>query len=96
VAVHSHVCHCAIGARLLFVEGLGTTWSDMRFVPGAGSDTLMYLGAIFEFLLIVANVGTAVVLHPLLKRQSERVALSTSLCVPALLRRRSGCGRRSR
>jgi len=64
-----------IGARFLFVEGLGATWQDMRFIPGAGSDTSMKLGAILEFLLIIANIGTAVVLYPIVKRQSESVAL---------------------
>jgi hypothetical protein len=47
----------------------------MRFIPGAGSDTSMKLGAILEFLLIIANIGTAVVLYPIVKRQSESVAL---------------------
>jgi Domain of unknown function (DUF4386) len=64
-----------IGARFLFVDGLGATWQDMRFIPGAGSDTSMKLGAILEFLLIIANIGTAVVLYPIVKRQSESVAL---------------------
>jgi hypothetical protein len=65
----------SIAARLLFVDGLGASWQDMRFIPGAGSDTSMKLGGIFEFLLIVANIGTAVVLYPIVKRQSEKVAL---------------------
>ncbi|MGH2685128.1 MAG: DUF4386 domain-containing protein [Actinomycetota bacterium] len=64
-----------IAARFLFVDGLGATWQDMRFIPGAGSDTPMKVGAIFEFLLIIANIGTAVVLYPIVKRQSEKLAL---------------------
>ncbi len=64
-----------IAARLFFVEGLGATWQDMRFIPGAGSETSLKLGGIFEFLLIIANIGTAVVLYPIVKRQSETVAL---------------------
>jgi hypothetical protein len=60
-----------IGARLLFVDGLGATWSDMRFIPGAVGDTRMYFGAILEFLVIATNIGTAVVLYPMIKRQSE-------------------------
>ena len=35
----------------------------------------MALGAFLEVLLIVANVGTAVVLFPILKRQNEALAL---------------------
>ena len=65
----------AIAARLLFVNGLDGTWKDLAFIPGAGSDTQMQVGAIFEFLLIIANIGTAVVLYPLVKRVSESVAL---------------------
>jgi hypothetical protein len=60
-----------IGARLLFVDGLGATWSDMRFIPGADGDTRVYFGAILEFLVIVTNIGTAVVLYPMVKRLSE-------------------------
>ena len=60
-----------IGARLLFVDGLGASWSDMRFIPAADGDTRMYFGAILEFLVIVTNIGTAAVLYPMLKRQSE-------------------------
>ena len=65
----------AIAARLLFIDGLGGTWKDLSFIPGAVSETQMNVGAIFEFLLIVANIGTAVVLYPLAKRQSETLAL---------------------
>lgn len=65
----------SIAARFLFVDGLGATWQDMRFIPGAGSETSLKLGGIFEFLLIVANIGTAVVLYPIVKRQSEIVSL---------------------
>ena len=64
-----------IGARLFFVDGLGATGQDMRFIPGAGSETSLKLGGILEFLLIIANIGTAVVLYPIVKRQSETVAL---------------------
>jgi hypothetical protein len=65
----------SIPARLLFVDGLGASWNDMRFIPGAGSETSMYLGAILEFGVIVTNIATAVVLYPIVKRQSETVAL---------------------
>ncbi len=65
----------SIPARLLFINGVGATWTDMRFVPGAGSNTSLELGAIFEFALIIANIATAVVIYPLVKRQSATVAL---------------------
>ena len=47
----------------------------MRFVPGAGSNTSLQLGAIFEFSLIIANIATAVVLYPLVRRQSPTIGL---------------------
>ncbi len=65
----------SIPARFLFIDGLGADWENMRFVPGAGSETSMYLGAILEFGVIAANIATAVVLYPIVKRQSERLAL---------------------
>jgi len=65
----------SIPARLLFVDGLGASWGDMRFVPGAGSDTSLKVGAILEFGLIVTNVATAVVIYPLVRRWSETVSL---------------------
>ena len=65
----------SIPARLLFVHGLGASWSDMRFIPGATSTTSLKLGAVLEFGLIVTQIGTAVVIYPLVRRQSETVSL---------------------
>ena len=48
---------------------------DANFVLGSGADGGVALGAFLELLLIVANVGTAVALFPILKRQSEPLAL---------------------
>jgi hypothetical protein len=41
------------------------------YIAGGGSDTRIYLGVLLEFLLIVSNVATAVVLVPLLRRHDE-------------------------
>jgi hypothetical protein len=65
----------SIPARLLFVHGVGASWTDMRFVPGAGSNTSLQLGAVLEFSLIITNIATAVVIYPLVKRQSATIAL---------------------
>src|SRR3954465_7495877 len=65
----------SIPARLLFVGGLGASWSDMRFIPGDTSTASLKLGAVLEFGLIVTQIGTAVVLYPLARRQSETVSL---------------------
>ena len=45
------------------------------YVLGAGADTRVALGASLEILLVVANIATAVVLYPVLKRQSQSVSL---------------------
>lgn len=65
----------SIPARILFVHGLGASWTDVHFVPGAVSAKSIQLGAIFEFSLIIANIATAVVIYPLVKRQSRTHAL---------------------
>jgi Domain of unknown function (DUF4386) len=57
------------------VNGVGGSFSELRFIPGAVSETSVYLGAILEFGVIVTNIATAVVLYPLVKRLSEKVAL---------------------
>ncbi len=46
-----------------------------NYIVGAGADTRVALGALLEVILIIANVGTAVVLFPVLKRQNESLAL---------------------
>jgi hypothetical protein len=65
----------SIGAKVLFVNGVGGTFGELRFIPGAVSENSVYLGAILEFALIVTNIATAVVLYPIVKRQSEGLAL---------------------
>jgi Domain of unknown function (DUF4386) len=64
-----------IGAKVLFVSGFGASWNEMRFTPGAVSETRVYLGAILEFGVIATNIATAVVIYPIVRRLSERVAL---------------------
>src|SRR5215208_4115596 len=49
---------------------------DPRYiVGGGGADNRVLTGAFLELLLIIANIGTAVVLFPILKRQNEILAL---------------------
>ena len=45
------------------------------YLAGGGQDNLIRLGAFLEFLLIIANVGTAVVLYPIARRQNEILAI---------------------
>ena len=46
------------------------------YIAGAGADNRIYLGALLELILIIANIGTAVVLITLLKRQHEILTFS--------------------
>jgi hypothetical protein len=61
----------SIPALLLF----GPVLDDAGYITGAGADGRIFAGATLELLLIVANIGTALVLYPLLRRQSETLAL---------------------
>ena len=45
------------------------------YIAGGGEDTQIYLGALLELLLILANVATAVVVYPILRRQNEILSL---------------------
>ena len=45
------------------------------YIAGSGHDTQILFGAFLELLLIIANIGTAVVIFPILRRQSEEGAL---------------------
>jgi hypothetical protein len=45
------------------------------YIAGGGEDNQIYLGALLELLLIIANVGTAVVVYPILRRQDEILSL---------------------
>ncbi len=48
---------------------------DTGFITGTGSETAVLVGAFLELLLIIANIGTAVVPYSIYKRQSEPLAL---------------------
>jgi hypothetical protein len=50
--------------------------NDTGYILGGGHDTQVSMGAFLEILLAIANIGTAVVLFPVLKRQSESLALA--------------------
>jgi hypothetical protein len=47
----------------------------MHFVAGDTSTASLKLGGVLEFGLIVTQIGTAVVIYPLVRRQSETVSL---------------------
>jgi Domain of unknown function (DUF4386) len=62
----------SIPAALLFMPVLD---DPAGYIAGGGSDSQIYLGAFLEFLLILANVGTAVVLYPIARRQDAILAM---------------------
>jgi hypothetical protein len=53
----------------------GPVLSDPNYIVGPGPDTPVIIGAILEVIVALAGVGTAVVLYPVVKRQSEAAAL---------------------
>ncbi len=61
----------AIGAALLY----GPIVDDPRYIFGPGADAAIGLGAVLELILIIANLGTALYLYPLLRRHNEALAL---------------------
>ena len=62
----------SIAALALFQSGLA---DPAAYIGGDGKDSQIYLGALLDFLLILANVGTAVVLYPIARRQNELLAI---------------------
>src|SRR5919106_2171523 len=49
--------------------------TDPNYIVGAGADTRVSFGAFLELILIIANIGSAVVLWPVAKRVNEILAL---------------------
>src|SRR5436305_12048751 len=45
------------------------------FIAAAGNVNRTYLGALLELLLITANIGTAVVIVPIMRRQFEELSI---------------------
>jgi hypothetical protein len=64
----------SIPAQLLLYHPLLT--DPAKYMAGSGGDAAVSLGAFLEVILVVANVGTAVVLYPILKRQNHILALA--------------------
>jgi hypothetical protein len=62
----------SIPALLLYQPVLD---DPVGYIASAGQDNRIFFGALLELLLIIANIGTAVVIFPIVKRQSEELAL---------------------
>jgi hypothetical protein len=66
-----------VSAILAYFIFYADVLDNPNLITGAGADptTSVAIGAVLELVLIIANVGTAVVLFPILKRQNEAGAL---------------------
>lgn len=62
----------SIAAKFAFYPPL---LENADYIVGGGDDTRVLWGALSEMILIIANIGTAVALFPVLKRKYEGLAL---------------------
>jgi len=62
----------SIPALMLFQPVLD---DPVGYIASGGEDGRIIFGALLELLLILANIGTAVVIYPIVRRQSEELAL---------------------
>ncbi len=67
---------------ITFVTSILALWlyqpildDPVGYIAGAGHDNRIFVGVVLELLLIISNIGTALVPYPLLKRQNETLAL---------------------
>jgi hypothetical protein len=67
---------------ITFVTSIPALWlyrpvldDPVGYIASAGQDNRIFFGALLELLLIIANIGTAVVIFPIVRRQSEELAL---------------------
>ena len=67
---------------ITFVTSIPALWlyepalrDPVGYISGAGHDKRILFGALLELLLILANIGTAVVIVPIVRRQSEELAI---------------------
>jgi len=65
----------AIAALALRAPAVGST----DYVLGAGADSSVFLATLFEVILVFAIIGTAATLYPVIKKQSEGIALGYAL-----------------
>ena len=63
----------SIPALLLYEPALK---DPVGYIAGAGHDKRILFGALLELLLIIANIGTAVVIVPIMRRQHEELSIA--------------------
>ena len=64
----------SIAAAILY----GPIIDNPNYITGPGADSRVLFGAFLEVFLIITNIGTALVLFPILKRQNEASRSATS------------------
>ena len=74
LVVHRHICHEHPGTAAVR-ERAGRELVRHALHPWGHFHHSLKLGAVLEFGLIVTQIGTAVVIYPLVRRQSETVSL---------------------
>ena len=62
----------SIPAALLYRPAVS---HPVAYIAGSGHDTQILFAALLELLLIIANIGTAVVIVPIIRRQNEEGAI---------------------
>src|SRR4051795_9925984 len=62
----------SIPALLLYQPVLD---DPLGYIAGAGHDKRILFGALLELLLIIANIGTAVVIVPIMRRRYEELSI---------------------
>jgi Domain of unknown function (DUF4386) len=62
----------SIPALLLYQPVLD---DPVGYIASAGQNNQIWFGVLLELLLIIANIGTAVVIFPIVRRQNEELAL---------------------
>jgi hypothetical protein len=67
---------------ITFVTSIPALWlyqpaldDPVGYIAGAGHDKRILFGALLELLLIIANIGTAVVIVPIMRRQFEDLSI---------------------
>ena len=62
----------SIPALLLYEPALR---DPVGYIAGGGHDRRILFGALLELLLIVSNIGTAVVIVPIMRRRFEELSI---------------------
>jgi hypothetical protein len=68
---------------ITFITSIPALWlyepalrSPVSYIAGGGHDKRILFGAFLELLLIIANIGTAVVIVPIMRRQFEGLSIA--------------------